>query len=61
QTGVPHASYAVVERSAESMLGRAWSVVFHLVPYNAEPMAQRAEENGRRAWARALRTGWAAP
>ncbi|MEM1346058.1 MAG: metallophosphoesterase family protein, partial [Pseudomonadota bacterium] len=47
QTGVPHASYAVVERSAESMLGRAWSVVFHLVPYNAEPMAQRAEENGR--------------
>ncbi|MBV8124358.1 MAG: metallophosphoesterase family protein, partial [Paucibacter sp.] len=53
ETGSPDARYAVIERHQ----GR-WSAALHAVPYDFEPMARLADQNGQAGWARALRTGY---
>jgi predicted phosphodiesterase len=53
QTGTPSACYALLERSR---LG--WSVTLRQIPYEHEPMAALAAQNGFLGWARALETGW---
>lgn len=53
ETGTPHASYAILERTC----GR-WSATFRLVPYDHMAMADMALANGRPEWARALASGW---
>jgi predicted phosphodiesterase len=53
QTGVPDASYAIVEK-----LGPSWTVTFRLVPYDTSGVAELARAAGRTEWERALRTGW---
>lgn len=52
EAGSPHARYAIVERTRAE-----WRVELHAVPYDWEPMAHLAHENGRADWAIALRTG----
>jgi predicted phosphodiesterase len=52
ETGTPHSRYAVVERKADG-----WQVELRRVAYDHEPVARRAEANGRGDWADALRTG----
>jgi len=53
QTGTPNASYAVAEK-----LHGEWSVTFRSVPYDTRQACERATENKRSDWARALKTGW---
>jgi predicted phosphodiesterase len=48
----PYARYSTIEQR-----GGQWHAQIHPVPYDFEPMARRAEKNGRRGWAQALRTG----
>jgi putative phosphoesterase len=52
ETGAPHARYAIFARS-----DAGFQVEFVAVPYAWNDEAQRAENNGRADWARALRTG----
>jgi predicted phosphodiesterase len=52
ETGSPHARYALMVKTHQG-----WQVQLRSVPYDAEPMAQLAEERGRDDWARPLRTG----
>jgi predicted phosphodiesterase len=47
-----YARYATIEQR-----GGQWHSQIHPVPYDFEPMARLAEQNGRPGWARALRTG----
>ena len=54
ETGTPHASYAVIDKT---MQGNA-NVSFRLVAYDHASAARLAERNGRLDWARALSTGW---
>lgn len=53
QAGTPDACYAILERTAAR-----WSVTFRYVPYDHLAMAEMAERNGFKEWARALATGW---
>ena len=53
--GSPHASYAIVERSA----GGTWEVAQHRVAYDWDAAAAMADAHGRPEWAHALRTGMA--
>ncbi|MEO1538171.1 MAG: metallophosphoesterase family protein [Pseudomonadota bacterium] len=53
QTGSPDARYALVQEVEGD-----WRVELISVPYDAEPMARRAEAKGAAKWAHALRTGW---
>lgn len=53
ETGSPHASYAILELGSTG-----WDVSLHRVGYDWEAAAQRAEELGRKDWARGLATGW---
>ena len=55
ESGMPHARFAVVT------LGEAIAIEHHLVAYDWERSAKRAEANGRADWAHALRTGRALP
>jgi putative phosphoesterase len=50
--GSPHARYAMVERS-----GGGWHVEMMAVEYDWDAAAVLAEQQGRPAWAQALRTG----
>jgi predicted phosphodiesterase len=52
-TGVPHASYALLERS-----GLHWTVTHRLVPYDPARMVAMAQAAGYADWTRALVTGW---
>jgi predicted phosphodiesterase len=52
ETGTPHSSYAILERSPVG-----WEVEFHRVPYDWEQAARCARARGREDWARALLTG----
>jgi predicted phosphodiesterase len=52
-TGVPHASYAVLDR-----LGPKWAVSHRLIPYEPARMAAMAQAAGYADWAQALSTGW---
>ena len=52
-SGVPHASYAMLERS-----GVNWTVSHRLVPYDASPMIALAHAAGYGDWVSALATGW---
>ncbi len=53
ESGMPHARFAIVT------LGVAITIEHHLVAYDWERSAKRAEANGRADWAHALRTGTA--
>ncbi len=53
QTGTPNASYAILEKQAD-----CWTASKRSIPYPFEEMARCAERQGRKDWARALRTGW---
>lgn len=53
QTGLPDASYALVER-----VRGAWRPTFLTVPYDSRRMAGLAAANGRDEWESAVRTGW---
>lgn len=55
ESGMPHARFAVVTLGAEI------AIEHHLVVYDWERAAERAEANGRTDWAHALRTGAAKP
>lgn len=55
ESGMPHARFAIVTLGAEI------AVEHHLVVYDWERSARRADENGRADWAYALRTGRALP
>jgi predicted phosphodiesterase len=52
-SGVPHASYAILERS-----GVNWTVSHRLVPYDATRMIAMARVAGYDDWVSALATGW---
>jgi predicted phosphodiesterase len=52
ENGDAYARYATLEQR-----GGEWHAQIHPVPYDVEPMARLAEQNGRPGWARALRTG----
>ena len=52
ENGTPHARYATLART-----DAGWSVDFHLVAYDWEAAAQKADAEGRQDWSRALRTG----
>lgn len=52
EAGSPHASYAILERTADG-----WDVEFHRVSYDWEQAARCARSRGRKDWARALLTG----
>lgn len=52
EAGSPHASYAILERTADG-----WDVEFNRVTYNWEEAARCARSRGREDWARALPTG----
>ncbi|MBN8493102.1 MAG: metallophosphoesterase family protein [Burkholderiales bacterium] len=52
ENGAPDARYALVERGPQG-----WTAALVAVPYDAEPMARLAAQNGRPDWAHALRTG----
>ena len=51
--GVPHASYAILDRSA-----RGWTINLRQVPYDTTPAIARAADYPD--WVAALGTGWAA-
>jgi putative phosphoesterase len=51
--GLPHASYAILERSA-----RGWTISQRQVPYDTKPAIARAADYPD--WVAALSTGWAA-
>lgn len=53
ETGTPHSSYAILERTADG-----WDVEFNRVTYDWEEAARCARSRGREDWARALLTGW---
>ena len=53
ETGSPDARYAVLESR-----GASWRVELLSVSYDYRDAVERAEQNGRRDWARALRTGF---
>jgi predicted phosphodiesterase len=53
ETRAPHARYALFERGAAG-----WNVSLRVVAYDWEAAARRAEREGRRDWAAALRTGF---
>lgn len=53
QTGTSNASYAVIEKQDGE-----WSATFRSVRYNSKQASDRALQNGRSDWARALQTGW---
>ncbi|KRE04139.1 hypothetical protein ASE61_11145 [Bosea sp. Root670] len=55
ESGMPHARFAIVT------LGGEIGIEHHLVAYDWERSARRAEDNGRADWAHALRTGRALP
>lgn len=55
ESGVPHARFAIVTLGAEI------AIEHHLVVYDWERSARRAQDNGRADWAHALRTGRALP
>jgi len=55
ESGMPHARFAVVT------LGKEIAIEHHLVVYDWERAAKRAEASGRADWAHALRTGTASP
>ena len=55
ESGMPHARFAIIT------LGEAIAAEHHLVAYDWERAARRAEDNGRADWAHALRTGRALP
>jgi predicted phosphodiesterase len=52
-SGVPHASYAILERS-----GVNWTVSHRLVPYDPSNMIALAQSAGYGDWVSALATGW---
>ena len=52
ENGAPDARYALVERGPQG-----WTAALVAVPYDAEPMARLAEQQGQPDWAHALRTG----
>lgn len=52
-SGVPHASYAILERSRAQ-----WTVSHRLVPYDASRMIALAQAAGYGDWVSALATGW---
>jgi predicted phosphodiesterase len=52
ETGLPHASYAVLEQASGG-----WNVSFRLVAYDHQSMANLAAARGRPDWACALATG----
>ena len=52
ENGDAYARYATIEQR-----GGHWHAQIHPVPYDFEPMARLAEQNGRPGWAQALRTG----
>lgn len=56
ETGAPDARYAIAERRPQGH----WQAELIALPYDAEPMARRAEQRGQPEWARALRTGYMA-
>lgn len=53
EAGTPHASYAIVEKTADG-----WAVSFRQVPYNHLAMARLAADRGRGDWASGLESGW---
>jgi predicted phosphodiesterase len=55
ESGMPHARFAIVTLGAEI------AIEHHLVVYDWERSARRAEESGRTDWAHALRAGRALP
>lgn len=55
ESGMPHARFAIVT------LGEEIVIEHHLVAYDWEHSARRAEDSGRAEWAHALRTGRARP
>lgn len=55
ESGMPHASFAVVTLDAEI------AIEHHLVVYDWDHAARRAGQNGRADWVHFLRTGTAAP
>ncbi len=54
ENGSPDARYAI---ASQAILGGPWTIALRAVPYDFEPMARLAEQNGRHDWAYALRTG----
>jgi predicted phosphodiesterase len=54
EAGAPHARYALLEGDPQSGV----TVEFIAVAYPYEEAARRAEANGRKEWAHALRTGF---
>ena len=52
ETGTPHSSYAILERTADG-----WDVEFNRVRYDWDEAARCARARGREDWARALLTG----
>lgn len=54
ENGSPDARYAI---ASQSTAGGPWTIALRAVPYDFEPMARLAEQNGRPDWAHALRTG----
>jgi predicted phosphodiesterase len=52
ENGDAYARYATLEKR-----GGQWHAQIHPVPYDFEPMARLAEQNGSPGWAQALRTG----
>lgn len=52
ETGSPHSSYAILERTVEG-----WDVEFHRVSYDWQQAAHCARSRGREDWAGALLTG----
>ena len=52
EAGSPHASYVLLERTEKD-----WDCEFVRVAYDWEKAAEQAERNGRKDWARWLRTG----
>lgn len=53
QTGIPNASYALVQAK-----GKDWDVSFRSVPYASDRASALALKNARPDWARSLATGW---
>ncbi|MEO8386877.1 MAG: metallophosphoesterase family protein [Polaromonas sp.] len=54
ENGVPHARYAVVEKTEQG-----WRVDLRAVPYDHMAASKAAFSRGRPDWAQALATGWA--
>jgi predicted phosphodiesterase len=54
EAGAPDARYAILERA-----GAHWQASLLAIPYDPEPMIDRANDLGADGWAYALRFGWA--